>query len=133
MKKVRYKNIDDILNYCLKPRLAGECQRLCIPEWFVPGLYGIYHDLDCSSCCEPIRQDGKVQKVRIRIDNEIRSPAIALLHFWHEMRHAKDYYENCKPSEFRAYLYMLIRGLQELTGVLFRKNTLTKSFNLLQD
>ena len=113
-KKARYRDINDVIERHLKPRLESECQRLGIPESFIVGIYGIYPELDCSSCCEPIREGGKVREVRIRIDSEIRSSLVAALHFWHEMRHAKDYYEDCKSSEGRAYLYMLKRGLEEL-------------------
>ena len=110
-KKAKYRDISDIIDRHLKPRLASECQRLGIPESFIAGIYGIYPQLDCSSCCEPIREEGKIREVRIRIDSEIRSPRMAILHFWHEMRHAKDYYEDNRSSEWRAYLYMLKRGL----------------------
>ena len=113
-KKVKYRDINDIIEKYLKPRLASECERLGIPESFIAGIYGIYPELDCSSCCEPVREEGRVREVRIRIDSEIRSPLVAILHFWHEMRHAKDYYEDCKSSEWRAYLYMLKRGLGRL-------------------
>ena len=113
-KKTKYEDISDIIERCLKPRLASECQRLGIPESFIAGIYGIYPEIDCSSCCEPIREEGKVREVRIRIDSEIRSPLVATMHFWHEMRHAKGYYEDGKSSEGRAYLYMLKRGLGQL-------------------
>jgi len=113
-KKAKYRDINDIIERRLKPRLASECQRLGIPESFIAGIYGIYPELDCSSCCEPTREEGKVREVRIRIDSEIRSPLVATLHFWHEMRHAKDYYEDNRSSEWRAYLYMLKRGLETL-------------------
>ena len=115
-KKTSYRDINDIIEIRLKPRLASECLRLGIPDSFIAGIYGIYPELDCSSCCEPTREEGKVREVRIRIDSEIRSPRVAILHFWHEMRHAKDYYEDRKSSEGKAYLYMLKRGLEELVS-----------------
>jgi len=126
-KKARYRDINDIIERRLKPRLASECQRLGVPESFIAGIYGIYPELDCSSCCEPIRKEGKVREVRIRIDSEIRSPLVATLHFWHEMRHAKDYYEDCKSSEGRAYLYMLKRGLERLVEPVVLRITHRKS------
>jgi len=113
-KKAKYRDVSDIIEKHLTPRLASECERPGVPESFIAGIYGIYPEIDCSSCCEPIREEGKVRKVRIRIDSEIRSPRVAILHFWHEMRHAKDYYEDNSSSEWKAYLYMLKRGFQEL-------------------
>lgn len=126
-KKAKYRDISDIIDKHLKPRLESECQRLGIPESFIAGIYGIYPQFDCSSCCEPIGEEGKVREVRIRIDSEIRSPLVATLHFWHEMRHAKDYYKDCKSSEGRAYLYMLKRGLERLVEPVVLRITHRKS------
>ena len=122
-RKAKYRDINDIIDRHLKPRLASECQRRGISASFIAGIYGIYPEIDCSSCCEPIREEGKVREVRIRIDSEIRSPLVAILHFWHEMRHAKDYYEDCKAPEGRAYLYMLKRGLEELIKPITRSGS----------
>jgi len=81
--KPGYRDINDIIERRLKPRLASECQRLGIPEAFIAGIHRIYPELDCSSCCEPTREEGKVREVRVRIDSEIRSPLVATRHLWH--------------------------------------------------
>ena len=113
--RAKYRDVSDIIQRYLEPRLESECQRLGMPSSFIVGIYGTYPEpFVRSSWCELIKQDGKTQAVRIRIDGEIRSPREALMHFWHEMRHAKDYYENSWSSEWRAYLYMLKRCLEEL-------------------
>jgi len=76
-----------------------------------------------TSCCQPLKRGDKTEAVRIRLDGEIRGAREALIHFWHEMRRAKDYYENRKCSELRAYLYMLKRCLEELVGPLSARLT----------
>ena len=113
--KAEYRDISDIIDKHLKPRLKSECERLRIPQSFITGIYGIYPEpFVHSSCCELIKQGDKTQAAVIRIDSEIRNPQIALMHFWHELRHAKDYYENRKSSEWRANLYVLRRCLEQL-------------------
>jgi len=113
--KAEYRDISDIIEKHLKPRLKSECERLGIPQSFIAGIYGIYPEpFVRSSCCEPIKQGDKVKAVMIRIDSEIRSPRIVLMDFWHELRHAKDCYENRKSSEWRANLYVLRRCLEQL-------------------
>lgn len=112
--KANYIDISDLIRRELQPVLKSECERLAIPDSFIAGIYGIYpKPFVRSSCCEPIDQDGRIQGARARIDSEIRNRPIALLHFWHEMRHAKDYYENRKASEWAAYAYELRRCLEQ--------------------
>jgi len=113
-RKRKYQDINEIIDQHLKPLLKSECARLGVPEIFVEGIYGVYPEpFGSSSCCEPVPDINHIQKVRIRIDSEIRNPGEAVRHFWHEMRHAKDLYENKRPSELVASLYSLKRCLQE--------------------
>jgi len=115
--KPKYKDINDIIAGCLEPRLKSECERLGVPQSFIDGIYAIFPKaFEYSSLCEPIEQDSRVVAVRIRIDNELRSPRAALLEFWHEMWHAKECYENRKSSEWRANLYVLKRATGALLG-----------------
>ncbi len=115
--KAKYEDISDIIAGYLEPRLKSECERLEIPQSFIAGIYGIYpKPFVHSSRCELIKQDDKVVAVMIRIDSELRSPRIALLHFWHELWHAKQCYENSKPSERSAYLYALKRAVGAVLG-----------------
>ena len=111
----RQKNIDDIIKNALCPRLNSECQRLDIPLSFIKGVYSIYPKAwEYSSLCEPAEKDSKIEGVRIRIDMTITSPSQAKRDFWHEMRHARDYYEGRKHSEFKAFLYSWKRYFEEL-------------------
>jgi hypothetical protein len=115
--KPKYKDINDIITGYLEPRLKSECERLGIPKSFIDGIYAIWPKaFEYSSLCEPIERDGKVIAVRIRIDSELRSPRAALLDFWHELWHAKEYYENREISERRAQLYVLKRATGALLG-----------------
>ncbi len=114
--KTKYKDINDIIAGYLEPRLKSECQRLGIPQSFIAGIYGIYPEAFASSCCELIKQGDKVVAVKIRINSELRSPRVALLHFWHELWHAKECYEDTKSSEWRARLYSLRRAVDTVLG-----------------
>ena len=99
----------------IKPRLKSECERLAIPQSFIPGIYRVYPEpFVCSSYCELIKQDEEIKALKIRTDSEIRSPQIAIMHFWHELRHTKDCYENRKSTEWRAHPYVLRRHLEQL-------------------
>jgi len=40
--RVKYRDINDIIDRHLKPRLKSECERLGILDWFIAGIYGIY-------------------------------------------------------------------------------------------
>ena len=113
-RRTKYKDINEIIDCHLKPRLKSERERLGIPETFIAGIYGIYPEpFVKSSCCEPLEEAGKIEAVRIRIDCEICNLRVAVKHFWHEMRHAKDLYNNRKCSEWNAELYAMKRSLQE--------------------
>ncbi len=114
-RKSRGKDINEIIEKWLKPRLELECQRLDLPESFISSVQGIYPRLfHYSSLCKPVQQNGKVIAVTIHIGSDNRSQWTALMHFWHELRHAKDYYEGKPPSEAKAYFYMLRRCFVEL-------------------
>jgi len=122
-KKRKYEDISEIIEEHLKPRLGAECNRLGIPESFIDGIYATFPKAFAySSRCDPIEQDGKIVKVKIRLDSEMRSPFLALTEFWHEMRHAKDCYENRVPSEWRANLYVLESCLREGLIKLFKRS-----------
>ena len=111
----RQKNIDDIIQNTLHPRLNSECERLGIAPSFIKGIYAIYpKPWEYGSLCEPVEKDGSITGVRIRIDTTIASPSQAKRDFWHEMRHAKDYYEGGKHSELKAFLYSWRRYFEEL-------------------
>jgi len=115
--KTKYKDINDIITAYLEPRLKSECERLGIPQSFIDGIYAIWPKaFEYSSLCEPLNRDGRVVAVRIRIDSEIHSPRAALLEFWHELWHAKEYYENSGFSERRAHLYVLKRVFGAFLG-----------------
>jgi len=117
MAKIKYKDIDDIIAGYLEPRLKSECERLGIPQSFISGIYAIWpREFGYSSLCKPVEQNGRVVRVTIRIDSELRNPRAALLEFWHELWHAKEYYENSKPSELRAYLYVCRRAAGAVLG-----------------
>ena len=114
-RKSRRKDINEIIEKRLKPRLTAECRRLGLPESFISRIQGIYPRLFYySSLCKPVKQNGKVIAVTIHIGSDNRSEWTALMHFWHELRHAKDYYEGKSPSEAKACLYMLKRCFVEL-------------------
>ena len=115
--KAKYKDINDIIAGYLEPRLKSECERLGIPQSFIAGIYAIWpREFGYSSLCEPVERDGKVVAVRIRIDSELRNPRAALLEFWHELWHAKEYYENREFSERGAHLYVLRRAAGAVLG-----------------
>ncbi len=108
-----YDELNQIIEQSLKPQIESECHRLGIPPDFIKGIYPIFPKiLEYSSMCEHVEKDGKIEGVRIRIDCSITKPVPALRDFWHEMRHAKDYYESRKPSEIRAGLYSWKRYFQ---------------------
>ena len=110
-----YTSVDDIIQNCLEPRLKDECGRLGMPQSFVEDVYATFpKPLSYPSACEPIETDGKIRGVRIRISCEIRSPKQALRHFWHEMRPAKDYYDNKRPSGWKAAVYAWRRHLEDV-------------------
>ena len=108
-------DIDEIIEKVLRPELKRECERLGIPESFIKGIYAILPKAwEYSSLCEPVERSGKVEGVRIRIDYRINKPGAALRDFWHEMRHAKDYYNGRKSSEAKATIYSWKRYLKRL-------------------
>lgn len=113
--KMPYDELNKIIEISLKPEIESECHRLGIPPDFIKGIYPIFPKvLEHSSICEPVKKDGKIEGVRIRIDCSITKPSAALRDFWHEMRHAKDYYEGRKSSEITANFYSWKRYLQHL-------------------
>ena len=123
-ERTDYRDIDDIIDKVIKPRLNKECQKLGIPSSFIHDVAAIYpKPFEFHSICQPVRGDGtyveseeeEVAKVKIRIDSTIRRHSAALIAFWHEMYHAKQYYEGKKrQSELRATLYSWKRFLEEL-------------------
>jgi hypothetical protein len=113
--KREQKNINTIIEEYLTPQLAIECQRLSIPDEFVIGIYGIHSEpFGRGTSCEHVEENGKAVGVRIRIDSEIRNPFHAKMHLWHELKHAKDYYENVPTSEWRANLFVAKRFFSEV-------------------
>jgi len=121
-RKSKYRDISEIIERHLEPRLKSECRKLGIPESFVAGIYGVYAEpFGHSSQCEPVIQEGQTVAVRIRIDSEIRAPSRAVMHFWHELRHAKDCYEKRPSSEWKAHLYVLKRCLSEAFARVIRQ------------
>ena len=105
------------------PRLESECKRLGIPPSFVEGVYSVFAKaFEYTSFCEPVKREGEIQRVRIRIGDSVGNKVEALMHFYHEMWHAKEYYEGLeersKHSEFRATLYSWKRLFEELLGQL---------------
>lgn len=109
-------DIEKIITNTLRTLLPLECQRLGVPSSFIQGIYSIFpKPFEYSSLCEPIEQDGKINGVRIRIDTTIRSEGRALRDFWHEMYHAKEYFEGREThSEAKATLYSWRRYLEKL-------------------
>ncbi len=108
-------DIDEIIAKVLKPELKPECERLGIPESFIKGIHSILPKVwEYSSLCQPDERNGEVVGVWIRIDCEIRKVVPALRDLWHEMWHAKDYYEGKKTSEAKAILYSWRRYLGRL-------------------
>lgn len=51
--------------------------------------------------------------VRVRLNCEINNTQVALLDFWHEMKHAKDMYEEKDSPEWGANFYAAKRALRE--------------------
>ena len=108
-----YDELNQIIEESLKPQIELECHILKIPPDFIKGIYPIFPKiLEYASMCEPVKKDGKVEGVRIRIDCSITKPIPALRDFWHEMRHAKDFYEGRKSSEIKANFYSWKRYFQ---------------------
>ena len=110
-----YDELNQIIEQFIKPQIEPECHSLGISPDFIQGIYPIFpKTLEYSSMCEPVYRNGNIKGVRIRINCSIDKPGPALRDFWHEMRHAKDYYEGRKSSEMKANLYSWRRYLQHL-------------------
>ena len=116
MKRVvKNRNINEIILNILLPQLPYECRKLGIPTDFIAGIYGMYPEVfGRVSCCEPIFKGTKIVAVNIRLDSEIRNSFTAKMHFWHELRHAQDCYENKPSKEWKAHGYVIKRILSTL-------------------
>jgi hypothetical protein len=106
-------DIEEIIKEYIEPRKVDECKRLGIPPEFILDIKGGYLDLFEGAKCIPTEKEGKIIGVEIIINCDEKRPRGARGDFFHEMRHAKKYYENESNSELGAYLYMIKRGIQE--------------------
>lgn len=115
--------VDEIIRAIITPSLASECSRLGIPVSFVQDVSGVHPKTgEFDSICQLVDKDGCWTRevssgvaVRIRIACDITSPILALVHFWHEMWHAKEFYERRRPaSELRATMYSMRRAFFEI-------------------
>ena len=112
---MKNRNINEIIDNILLPQLPYECRKLGIPIDFIAGVYGMYPEaFGRVSCCVPILENNKIIAVNIRLDSEIRNSFIAKMHFWHELRHAQDCYENKPAREWRVHGYVLKRIISAL-------------------
>lgn len=114
-------DIDQIIQEYIEPMIGDECERLGIPPSFIIGVHAgtpsTHSDKLAGAKCIPVRENGnkygKITGVRIHFNERENRPRGARGAFFHEFRHARDYYNNEPLSELKAYSYMLKRGIEE--------------------
>lgn len=98
-----------------QPLVHTEATRLGIDPSFIRGVFAVLpKPFEYSSICEPIQGNGRVEGVRIRIDARHTRPAGALLDFWREMYHAREYFLGERAPERKASAYACKRLLMRL-------------------
>jgi hypothetical protein len=108
-------DIEEIIKEYINPRIEDECKRLGISREFIIGVYSSGYSFDslASGDCTPVIKDGKIIGVKITLDRDETRTRGARESFFHEMKHAWQFYNNILISQFEAYLYMMKREIQE--------------------